>query len=132
VATLQLDIVTPTGSVVSREVERVQACSVEGYFEILPRHTEFLSALAIGQIRYSVSGKERKLAAGMGIAEIADNKVTLLVESAEPRSEIDIERAKESKKRAEKRISESKEGMEFDRAALSLQRAIIRLKVAGR
>ncbi|MBW2375487.1 MAG: ATP synthase F1 subunit epsilon, partial [Deltaproteobacteria bacterium] len=45
---LQLDVVTPSGSVLSAQVDSVQAPSVEGEFGVLPNHLPLLAALKCG------------------------------------------------------------------------------------
>jgi F-type H+-transporting ATPase subunit epsilon len=68
-----------------------------------------------------------------GFAEVMQDTVTVLAESAERRKEIDVERAKAAMKRAEERLAETskKEDFDFRRAQVALQRAITRLKIAG-
>ena len=65
-----------------------------------------------------------------GICEVIDNNINLVVESAEPAEKIDVKRAEESEKRAEKRLAQKSEEINVERAKLSLLRALNRLKVA--
>ena len=67
-----------------------------------------------------------------GYAEVLNNQVTILATAAEPATEIDVVRAKAARERAERRISETKDKLEFARAQAALQRAMARLKVAER
>ena len=68
-----------------------------------------------------------------GFAEALPNKVTVLAESAERRSDIDLERAKEALARAEQRLAEdrAREDIDFARARGSLERAAVRIRLAG-
>jgi F0F1-type ATP synthase epsilon subunit len=66
-----------------------------------------------------------------GFAEALPDRVTILADSAERRKDIDLERAKAAKARAEERLaSEDKENVDFVRARLALQRAILRIRMA--
>jgi F-type H+-transporting ATPase subunit epsilon len=70
-----------------------------------------------------------------GFCEVSNNKITLMVESAERGHEIDVDRALRAKERAEKRLLQAREKQEkFDRtrAEAALQRAMARLKIAQR
>lgn len=62
--------------------------------------------------------------------EINHDKAVILAKSAEKREDIDVERAKEAKARAEERLNSRAEGLDVDRAEAALKRAITRLKIA--
>ena len=121
-----LEVVTPQKAVVSEEAQIVVAPGSEGEFGVLSGHTTFLTSLKVGTLRYKdASGKERYLFVNGGFAEVLPNKVTLLAESAERRSEIDVSRAKLAKERAEKRISSSSDDIDLVRAEIALRRRCI-------
>ncbi|MBT3177299.1 MAG: F0F1 ATP synthase subunit epsilon [Desulfobacula sp.] len=127
---LFLEVVTPQKAIVSEEVEIVVAPGSEGEFGVLKGHTTFLTSLKIGTLRYKdTKGKERFLFINGGFAEVLPNKVTILAESAERRQNIDVERAKMAKDRAEKRLSEKREDTDIVRAEAALRRAVHRLKI---
>jgi F-type H+-transporting ATPase subunit epsilon len=108
----------------------VVAPGSEGEFGVLKGHTTFLTSLKIGTLRYKdTKGKERFLFINGGFAEVLPNKVTILAESAERRQNIDVERAKMAKDRAEKRLSEKREDTDIVRAEAALRRAVHRLKI---
>ena len=130
---INLEVVTPDQSVVSDEAQMVVAPGAFGEFGVLPGHTTFLTSLSLGMIRYKdQSGSERLVFVNGGFAEVMQDTVTILAESAERRRDIDLERARAAVKRAEERLTEAsrKEDVDFRRAHVSLQRAITRLKVA--
>jgi F-type H+-transporting ATPase subunit epsilon len=86
-------------------------------------------------IRYTdVNGKEHYIFVSGGFAEALPNKVTVLAESAETSSDIDIERAKAALQRAEERMAEarSREDVDFNRARGALKRAAVRIRIAGK
>ena len=127
-----LEIVTPEKKVLSERVDIVVAPGELGEFGVLPGHIPFLCKLKIGELRYRVGETARHIAIMGGYAEVLNNTVTILATAAEPATEIDVVRAKAARERAERRISEAKDRMEFVRAQASLQRAIARLRVAER
>jgi F-type H+-transporting ATPase subunit epsilon len=127
-------VVTPEKIVVSEEAQIVASPGSEGEFGVLSGHTPFLTSLKTGIIRYTdASGKEHYVFVSGGFAEALPDKVTILAESAEINTDIDVNRAKEALARAEKRLAEerSREDIDFARARASLERATVRIRVAG-
>ncbi|MBI9089744.1 MAG: F0F1 ATP synthase subunit epsilon [Desulfobacterium sp.] len=125
-----LEVVTPGLSVVSEEAEIVMAPGSEGEFGVLNGHTTFLTSLKLGTLRYKdASGKERAIFVNGGFAEVLPNKVTVLAESAERRKDIDVDRVKAAKARAEERLAKKAEDVDFARAEAALRRAVQRLAV---
>ena len=129
---LFLEVVTPQSAIVSEEVQIVVAPGSEGEFGALKGHTTFLTSLKVGTLRYKdANGKERFLFINGGFAEVLPDKVTILAESAERRQNIDVERAKNAKSRAEKRLTEKAADTDLARAEVALQRAVHRLSIKG-
>ena len=129
---LRLDIVTPDKVVLNAEVDYVGAEGVDGQFGLLPQHAPMLSALKVGALYYRQGNETPGVFVSGGFAQISDNKVTILAESAELASDIDVERAQEAKARAEKRLAEAQPDTDVARAELALKRAISRIRVASR
>jgi len=129
---LLLEIVTPEKKVLSEQVDIVMAPGEEGEFGVLPNHIPFLSKLKVGELRFRVGASTRYVAVMGGFAEVLPDHVTILATAAEEATEIDVIRAKAAKERAERRISEVKDRMQFVRAQAALQRAIARLRIAER
>jgi len=128
---IQLDVVTPDRQVISEKVEMVVCPGVEGEFGVLAHHIPFLSTLKAGELRFTKAGKTEYLALTGGFAEVQPDKVTVLADSAELAREIDVDRAKKARERAEERLRQAKAAsMEYTRAEAALQRALARLKVA--
>lgn len=130
--TFHLDIVTPTKNVFSGEIESIVASGTEGYFQILPRHTPFLSTLQIGEMRIRKEGKDDYYATSGGFAEVHSNRVSILAETAEHSREIDPDRANEAKARAEKLLASPSDDIDQVRARLALFRAINRIRTLSR
>ncbi|RJX33802.1 MAG: F0F1 ATP synthase subunit epsilon [Desulfurivibrio sp.] len=132
---IHLEVVTPSGPVVSDDVDIVSAPGYGGDFGVLANHAPFLSTIKIGSLVYKKDGKDNYLMVSGGFCEVSSNKITFLVESAEAGQQIDVDRALRAKERAEKRLAEAKtqtEKINMARAQAALQRAIARLKVAER
>lgn len=58
---LQLEVVTPDKTVVSAQVEMAVCPGVMGEFGVLPHHVSLLSALKIGNLRYTEGGKQHNV-----------------------------------------------------------------------
>jgi F-type H+-transporting ATPase subunit epsilon len=130
---LLLEVVTPDRMVLATDADVVVCPGVEGQFGVLVGHIPFLSALAIGEMYYRAGGKTEFLAVSGGFAEVTGAKVTIVAESAELGHQIDVERAKRAKERAEKRLAAGKTAdVDWTRAEAALQRSLMRMKVAGR
>jgi F-type H+-transporting ATPase subunit epsilon len=130
---LTLEIATPTRLAVSEPVDEVVAPGGEGFFGVLPGHAPFLTTLGIGEVTYRAGRDERYLAVAGGFAEVRNDKVIILADSAERPEEIDRGRAERARERAERRLSgRSGEEVDFARAAAALARALMRLQTAGR
>lgn len=131
--TLLLEVITPDRKVLSEEVDIVVLPGVEGQFGVLVNHIPFLSALDIGEMYYRKGPMIEYLFVGGGFAEVTGEKVTVLAESAERGREIDVERAKRAKERAERRLAMGRQAdIDWARAEAALRRAMARLKVASR
>lgn len=129
---IQLEIVTPEKKVVSEEAQIVVAPGSLGEFGVLSGHTPFMTSLKIGAVRYDdASGGQRIVFVSGGFAEALPDKVTILADSAERRRDIDLERAKAAKTRAEERLArEADENINYTRARAALMRAILRIQLA--
>jgi len=129
---LQLEIVTPRRIVFKGEVTSFSAPGVVGGFQVLYNHAPLLSSLKIGEVKIkNVNGTEFHYAISGGFVEVRENHILLLAETAERTDEIDAERAKASRDRAQKRMAEKKSNIDFERARFALYRALNRLKIAG-
>ncbi len=125
-----LEIVTPYRQFFSEEVETVIVRGMEGDLAVLEGKSPIITPLKIGKIRIVQKGVERVAAVVDGYISVIDDKTTIVTEAAEWPDEIDIERAEEAKKRAEKRMEQEKEAIDIDRAELALKRAINRIEVS--
>ena len=128
--TFALRIVSPTGDVLSEDVEFVVLPSDLGELGILPNHAPLIAGLEIGVIRYTKESAVNRVAnAGGGFVEVINNTVTVLSDTAERKEDIDLERARNARERALKRL-EDRNSVEIDvkRAEIALRRATARIK----
>ncbi len=125
---LQLEIVTPHGSVFSGEADEVTAPGSEGEFGVLPGHAPYITTLRAGLLTCKSGSETMHFFVSWGYAEVGPEKVSILADSAERAEEIDIERAQEARRRAEERMK-MEEDVDFARAEASLERAISRIHI---
>jgi F-type H+-transporting ATPase subunit epsilon len=131
----QLEIVTPEKKVVDTAVEEVQIPGKNGYLGILPGHAPLITELAVGEITFRTgsgsNSSEQHLAVAWGFAEVLPDKVTVLAETAERPAEIDVERSRKAKERAEQLLTSGDTSVDVERALDALARAEARLQVAA-
>jgi F-type H+-transporting ATPase subunit epsilon len=130
---LHLEIITPERVMVSEDVDLVEAKGSPGEFGILPGHINFLTSIVPGEVRYMTGTTTRHLATSGGFAEVVSDRVTFLLETAEFAEEIDVERAKRAKERAESALTGlSSDDKEYRLHELALLRAIARISTAAK
>jgi F-type H+-transporting ATPase subunit epsilon len=131
---IELVIVTPERQLLRQTVVQVTLPGGDGCLGVLPGHAPLITELGIGELTYRAkSASESELLAVIsGFAEVLGDRVTVLAEVAERPDEIDLARAEEAKKRAEQRLatSSSDPNVDWGRAAIALQRSLIRIQVA--
>lgn len=130
---LKLELVTPYKRVLSEEVDEVTAPGTVGEFGVLPDHTPLLTTLKIGELAYKKEGQTYYVAVNWGYVEVENNVMNVLVETAEPADQIDLERAQEALGRAEQALKTlSDDDKNFKIMEAALERAIIRVQVANK
>ena len=103
----------------------------DGEVGLLPHHENMVIAIEVGIARMEVEeGKWNEIAVGIGFAEIVNNRVTLLVDTAERPEDIDIRRAQEQKERAEEQMRQKRSIQQYYHTQASLARAMNRLRLA--
>lgn len=108
----------------------MRAPGLEGSFQVLVNHAPMIAAVAVGPMFITTaSGEKVVFATSGGFLEVLNNTVTVLAETAEPASEIDVERAKNAEKRALSRLQEATPA-ERRQAEQALERARNRLRIA--
>ena len=128
----QLEIVTPEKRVVDTAAAEAQIPGKNGYLGVLPGHAPLITELAVGEITFRSDSGEQRLAVASGFAEVLPDKVTVLAETAERAEEINVERARKAKERAEQALASADTEVNVERALDALHRAEVRLRVAGK
>ncbi len=124
-------IYTPFGKYLSITVDYLSVKSGVGVIGILPNHAPLITTLEISKLILRNNKTEYIYAIGGGVLHVKnDHSVTLLVDSIEGKNEIDINRAKASRDRANERLNSSDHEIDVKRAKLSLLRALNRLEVS--
>jgi F-type H+-transporting ATPase subunit epsilon len=136
---LTVDIVTPDDRPFQGPASGVRAPGIEGSFEVRKDHAPLISAFGIGPLivktqaahEYADMHNDRIIfATSGGFLEIVDNKVTVLAETIEPASEIDVDRAENAEERAKRRLDKGVQGEEREKYEAARDRARNRLRVA--
>jgi F-type H+-transporting ATPase subunit epsilon len=129
---IQLIVVTPERQLLHETVVEVTVPGLDGELGILPGHAPLITELGIGELTYraTTGGQPIPLAILAGFAEVLPDRVTILAETAERATEIDLGRAEAALDRAQKRLASHDTNLDWDRATLALQRSLIRIQIA--
>ena len=127
-STFLLEIFTPFGKYYDRNVNELIVQSDDFVLGILPNHAPLIAKIKVSKM-FIVQNNERKCyAVGEGLINVSKDGVVLLLESIESKDDIDIERAKNAKQRAEARLAEAA-NIDIERAQRALIRANNRISV---
>ena len=130
---LKLEMVTPYKRVLGEEVDEITAPGFIGELGLLPGHTPLLTTLKVGELTYKKGTEQFHIAVNWGYLEVEEDRVTVLVETAEKSDEIDLARAKAALGRAEEALKTlPQEDKQHAVMEAALQRALIRIQVAGK
>ena len=128
-----LEIVTPERLAYSDTVDSVQLPGVEGELGVLPGHAPLVSMLGVGELRIRKAGAEESFAIVGGFLQVRPGKVVVMAETADLAGEIDLERAQEARREAERALETGyHEGADLAAARAQLQQALLRIRVAER
>jgi F-type H+-transporting ATPase subunit epsilon len=130
---LLLEIVTPERLAYSDMVDSVVLPGSEGELGVLPHHAPLVSMLGVGELRIRKGAAEESFAIAGGFLQVRPDKVVVMAETADMASEIDLEKAQEARREAERALEEvSGEPADLARARAQLQTALLRIRVAER
>ena len=128
---LNVEIVTAEQVVYSEEgVQQLVAPGADGELTVLPQHAAFITTLRPGELRILKGGEEEAMAITGGFLEVRNDRIVVLADAAERVEEIDIARAEEARRKAEEAIRGQRDAGELAQTQASLQRAVMRLRVA--
>ncbi|MEG0274000.1 MAG: ATP synthase F1 subunit epsilon [Longicatena sp.] len=126
---IKIKIITPVGLYLEEEIESINVKTVEGYRTILPSHIPLVAMLDTCRCTLKINGTSHSYALAGGLLQINDNEMRILTDAIEGKEEIDLERARRSKERAEKRLAKKTEEIDLKRAEIALAKAINRIKI---
>lgn len=132
---IRFEIVTPERVVLKRNIQQVTVPTREGEITVLPKHVPLVSVLTPGVLELTdENNKQDVISVSGGFVEVLRNKVVILADTAERAREIDLERAEEARKEAEKSIGEIKreDKERFAEISTSLAKELARTKAVKR
>ena len=127
---IHLEIVTAERTVLSDNVDQINAPGAAGRMGVLPRHEPLMTMLVPGELTIIKNGEATPFAVSGGFMEVLPDRVTILADTAERADEIDEARADAARKRAEELLRERRSEQETIMAEAQLRRAMVRLRVA--
>lgn len=128
---IHLTIVTPERKLVDRQVDEVVLPGTEGYLGVLPGHAPLLTSLTVGEITYRQGGESHHVAVAWGFAEVLPDRVSVLADMAERAEDIDLDRARKARERAEELLKRGTD-LDWDVARASLDKALVRIQVGSK
>ena len=130
---LELEIVTPEKLAFADTVDAVTLPGSEGELGVLPHHAPLVSNLGVGELRIRKGGSEESFAIVGGFLQVLPDKVVVMAETADVASEIDLDKAQEARKEAERALESGyHEGADLSMARAALQAALLRERLAQR
>jgi F-type H+-transporting ATPase subunit epsilon len=131
-AIINFQLVTPERTLLSKELTSLTCPTPQGDITILPNHIPLVSNLIPGELHAKTANEDFYIHVAGGFVEVKPgNKVVVLADAAEHFHEINVERAEEAKKRAEKAMKEkSLSAEEYAVVSASLQKSLSRISIA--
>ena len=126
----ELKIIEPDGMFYEGQASFLEFASVMGEMGVYANHIPLTTILAPGVVKIHNDGQVKKAAVMGGFIEIQKDRITVMAENAEWPDEIDVERAKAAKQRAEERLQKKEKGLDTARAEAALKRAMARIGAA--
>lgn len=126
---MKVKFVTPNGLYKEVESKTLSVLSTDGWRCILDNHMPIVLMLQISRLETVEDNKKVYYAIGGGMLYFENNLARVLVDSIEQQDEIDIDRANNSKQRAQGRLASKDSNIDLKRAEVSLKKAINRIDV---
>lgn len=125
-----LEIVTPDKVFYKGTAEMVIVRTTEGDIGILKDHTPYVAGLSIGKLRIKLDGKFTEAAIAGGFVQVDKEKTTILTEAAEWAEDIDIDRARKAKEKAENELKNTTDKQKIEELELKLKVALNRINIS--
>ncbi|EHL95654.1 F0F1 ATP synthase subunit epsilon [Lentilactobacillus parafarraginis] len=130
---INVSIVTPDGKVYEHTADMIVVSTQSGQLGIMANHEPVIATLDVDETRVKHDNNEDEIAVNGGFIEFSNNAATIVADSAECQSDIDVARAENARQRAERLIEAARKQNDkqaLDRAQVALRRAINRINVA--
>lgn len=128
-ATFNLIIVSAERKIFEGEVKQIQATGVEGELGILPGHTPLLTAIKPGIVKFTLQdGNQEVIYVSGGFLEVQPNIVTVLADVAIRGTELDADRIREAKRKAEENIVSHASDVDHDLLVAKLSKELAKLR----
>lgn len=128
----KVKVISPDRVFFEGEADFLELKTSEGDIGILAGHIPLTAIIAPGVMKITKDGETKEASLLEGFIEILPDQVTVLAESCEWPDEIDVNRAKEAKIRAERRLADGEGDINYPRAELALRKALIRIELGER
>jgi F-type H+-transporting ATPase subunit epsilon len=129
-STFHLQVVTPDGCAFDGEAERVVCRTIAGDVCILARHSNYCTALGMGEAHIVADGKSHRAACMGGMLSVMNGEARLVATTWEWAEDIDQARAEASKKRAEEVLKQKNlDQRDYEMAQARLRRALVRTSI---
>lgn len=129
---MEIRIVKPDGEFYDGNGNFIEFTSVTGRMGVYENHIPLTTILEPCVVKIHDGENVKKAAVLGGFIEIQKHQITILAEDANWPDEIDVERAKEAKTRAENRLNKKEKGVDLVRAEAALKRAMARISASGK
>lgn len=129
--TFHLAVVTPDGEAFNGEAKSILLRTSEGNVEIMAGHTDYLAKISTGACKITTDQGVRLASCSGGFISVADGKVSVVATTFEFAEDIDINRAKAAKEKAEAILQSTKDINEATLVKAKLMRALSRIDVAN-
>ncbi|MBQ1477657.1 MAG: F0F1 ATP synthase subunit epsilon [Erysipelotrichaceae bacterium] len=123
------EVYTPSGKKLVLETEIVSIGATDGRRGILPNHMPIVLTIEASRFTTLKNGVRTHYAVGDGVLYFKDNVAKILVESIEEQSQIDADRARRARDRANARLQSHDPNIDVRRAEIALKKSLNRLSV---
>lgn len=128
---ISVKVITPEGLYRKMDTSILNVVSTLGQRGILPKHVPIVLTLDVSKMSTIENGVRHEFAIAGGMLYFKDDEATILTDAVESQEEIDLDRAHEALKRAEKRLAEQSEKVDVARAEAALSKALNRIQIKG-
>ncbi|MGV8980049.1 ATP synthase F1 subunit epsilon [Clostridium sp.] len=128
---MKLTILTPEKEFYGGEILSLNTESDDGRFGILANHVPMVAPLKPTVTTFiDLNGKELKAFTSTGVLRVKKGEVEMLCDACEWPEDIDMERARRAKERAEDKLIHG-DGTGYERTENAILRSLMRMKTKG-